>query len=278
MSMWVYLQAIKELEEKEAKELEVRVNKIKNSTETTEKRISDFPEIHAYFKNNFPKVDLSGIPIYMTSPRVMDRNGFKSAAGCYIDAFKSIFVKNSIRIKSSSNEGKFAIALHKLTSCAIDPEDVVMHELMHALSAKVRSGAGVRFRNSEEEFVYTNCVDFYRSKGRSDEEIIKSSFLPFCIHDVMSDKDIMIQLWNQIGVKLPKPEEYTEDEYYKRITKIYNNNASAIADLIVSVAKERSLKMIDSYNKYGRYQVHTNVSPDDDPQLRMDTIDMDCEL
>jgi len=277
MSWASYLQAIKELQQQEIKELEKRVNRIKSSVETTEKRIDDFPEIHAYLQKHFPKINLGDIPIYMTSPRVMDRNGFEDAGGCYINYFKAIFVKNRIRVKDSGG-GRFAAALYKKTSCAIDPEDVVMHELMHALSARVRSGAGARFRNNEEEFVYTNCVDFYRSKGRSDEEIIKTSFLPFCIQDAMSDKDVMLGFWSQLGIEFPVRKDYTKVDYEKKVQRLFDNNASFMATAIFDAAMERSFKMIDLHNKYGRQQIHTNTSPDFDPELRMDTIDMDCDL
>jgi len=274
----MYLQAVKNLQRQGIKELESRVEKIKSSVETELKSISDYPEIHAYFKEKFNKIDLSDIPIYSTSPRVMNRNGFKDAGGCYIDYVQSIFVKNRISIKNNGNSGRFATALYKLTSCTIDPEDVIIHELFHALSAKVRSGAGARFRNNEEEFVYTNCVDFYRSKGRSDEDIVKTSFLPFCIQDVMSDKKTMYKFWNEIGIDFPSPNNYSKSDYKKKVQRLFDNNASFMASAIVNAAKERAFTMIDLYNNYGHQQVHTNISPDDNPQLRMDTIDMDCDL
>jgi len=276
MSPWAY-QTIKKMQQEELKELESRVKKIIDSAETTTKEISDFSEIDSYLQENFSKVDLSDISIYLSAARVMNRNGFEDAAGCYIDCFKSIFVKKRIKM-CSAGKGRFYTEIYRLMDCTIDTEDVVMHELMHAISVKVRSGGGARFVNNEEEFVYTNCVDFYRRKGKSDEEIVKTSFLPFCLHDVMSDKKIIRALCKEAGSTIPNPKVYSRSVYKRKIDSIFNSHAKFLASRIVEKAKARSYKMIELHDRYGRHQLHTNVVPDFDPALRMDTIDMDCEL
>ena len=275
MSQLAYHRILEKLKQQELQNVKSCINKVISSSETIEKSIKDFPKIDLYFRKYFSKIDLSDIRIYLTAPRVMDRNGFEECGGCYIDYFKIILVKNRIVNKLSGRE-LFQKELNKLVVSSVDPDDVVVHELMHAVSHIVRSGAGTQFRNAEEEFVYTNCIDFYHSRGAADKDIVQGILLPFFLLDVLTDREVMLKFWGELNVILPDENDYAKLEFQKKMQRLFNKHALFLATSIVNVAKERAFRMIDLYNKYGRQQVHTNVAPDEDPALRMDTIDMDC--
>jgi len=268
-------------------EVQARVSKIVSHNTTVKKNIENWPEVFTFLNNTFPNVGISDVPIYLATPSVMNRNGFSECHGVFIHFLNTILVKNKIIIDKKP-KGAFERELQKLCSGELQVEDIVVHELVHAVSGKVRGvgglrykwyehGIGLKYLKSEEEFAYTTCVDFYKQKGMKDKDIY-SLFLPYCIQDVMGDKKQMDEVCVKNGVKYPSKKGCTQAQYRSKIIKVFNNNANNFAKHIVESAKGQADSMIDTYNKYGRKVIHSNVAPDQDVGMRMATIDMDCDF
>lgn len=280
MTTWIiYQEKLKNRQKKHLqkiqKETEYQVNRIIKSVDTEKKTILDFKNVHQYLKKEFPDIDLSNIPIYITSSRVMNRVGLGYAGGCYIDFLKVIIVQRNLR-KRSTSEDKFHRLIGKETKMKIEIDDILVHECLHAISSQLRSGSGVQFRFGEEEFVYTNCIDYYKEKGMTEEEIAQNVFLPFCLNDVLIDHKFMSKCCD--SVSFPKPEDYSEKEYEKAIKKIYNKYANSLVPIIIKESRNRAMRMIDLYNKYGQTCVHTKSFVKSDPGMRACSLDMDWDF
>jgi len=259
----------------EVAQITENVQKVIKSKITSTKSVSDYPSIKSYLEIAFQGVDLSDVKIYLTSPGVMLRYGFERCAGCYIPHLNIILVKDKIKMGGNKvPQTLFNKLIQKEVAVEVDPEDVIVHELIHSISYKIGRSGNRKFVFGEEEFVYTNCVDFYRSKGMTNEEIICGTFLPFCVNDVMQDFRQMGKIWGSIGDEMPDANKINKAAMEKRVEQ----NAHSLSRKIIVVAKERAHTMIDLYEKHGRQRVHTNTAPNDDVSLRMKAIDMDCDF
>ena len=220
------------------------VNKVIDHKNTVRKYLSDFPVIDKYIKERFGDIDLSDIQIYMSSGKVIDKAGFEGIGGCYVDMMKTILVKDKIEdIKATD---KFSSVMQDVCKLTATMEDILVHELIHAVSAKIGRALS-KYRHTEEEFVYTNCIDFYRQKGMSDEDIVNNNFLPFCIADVYASKKEMQQVFKTIGVTFSEVRGMSDFEY----KNLLNKNAEKIAPVIKDLAQKKAYKMIELYTKNG---------------------------
>jgi hypothetical protein len=243
-------------------------DKIIKHAKTVKKSAADWPNILSYISNKFPNVDITNVPIYVTHPSVMSRYKIH-ASGCYIIDLDAILVRNKVGTGNDQAKTAFDKLVNKQIGTDSNVEDVVVHELLHAVSYRTR---GIKFRNAEEEFVYTNCVPFYKSKGMTDQDIINTIIIPFCFNDVMDDSDFVHKTWNGVGVNI--------DEYTTKLVrvKVYNKYAEQIVPIFVKEANTRAQNMIDLYYKYGQDMAHCNVKPKDGLDTHFDTIDMDADL
>ena len=259
------------------------VNKIINHPDTVKKSIADWPNVYQFIKGQFPSIDVSDLPVYQVSVPVMSRYGFDECGGCYIDDMKLILLKDKIEIHKKP-KGKFAQKMHTMLNENIDPEDIVVHELLHAISFKTRSLSaaslrwyespygGIKYRSSEEEFVYTNCMPFYRSKGISDDQVIKSIFMPFCIFELTSDKDFISKIFEQLNMQMPQDD--------KEFSRVINKHADTIISCIIEESHKRAQHMIDLYDKYGCKSIPAMDKNliDDNIVSRLDYLDMEDDF
>jgi len=248
-------------------------NKVARITQhplTVERDITDYPEIHAYIESRFPKVDVSDIVIYVADPGVIDKAGWKDIGGCYIDLLKVILVKNKITDKKV--RGKFKKMVQDLCAMKVDVEDVVVHELIHAVSHRINR-ASSKYSHMEEEFVYTNCIDFYKQKGMTEEDIVNNNFLPFCLYDVYGSAEDLSPVFAAVGSSLATVREMSKQSY----SSFLNKHAETIVPMIKEIAQKRAYHMIDLYHKYGADMHMTDAStPAEDPaSLRFSALDLD---
>ncbi len=225
-------------------EVEERANKVVKHATTAKKSIVDFPLISSYIIQKFPEVDVSHIPIYVSHSSVMDRQKFKGVGGCFIPHMEIILVRSSIHCHVKATN-KFDRLMQEATNAKIDMEDVLVHELIHAVS-HVANRDGRSFKNNEEEFVYTNCVDFYRQKGISNERIVEDNFLPFCVENVYADTSLMRSVYYRCGIVGAEGCSVTD------FNKMLSKRASHLVPQIVLLAKNMGFQMIELYEKYGR--------------------------
>ncbi len=231
----------------------------------------DFPKIDQYLRGKFPEVDISDVDVYATSPQVFNR-AWKGMGGCYIDMLKSIFVKDDHEDQTKGKQDKFQKLMGGWCKMSVDIEDVLVHELIHAVSHKI-GRASSKYRHMEEEFVYTNCIDFYHDKGMTDDEIVDNNFLPFCVHDVYSSRSDLNKMFFKIDTSLSDVQGMTNGEYKKFLSK----HAEILVPAIVIRARERAHHMIEVYHKYGAdmYRTAPINSQEDKTSLRFSSLDLD---
>ena len=125
----------------------------------------------------------------------------------------------------------------------------------------------------EEEFVYTNCIDFYKQKGISEADIVNNNFLPFCLHDVYESPEDLGPVFKVVGSSLSEVRELSQRQY----SAFLNKHAETIVPMIKEIAQKKSHHMIELYHKYGAEMYITNATkPVDDPaSLRFSALDLD---
>lgn len=227
---------------KAKEELKLSFQRIVEHEETVKKTISDFPDIHKYLSCKFPTIGLLDVPIYVALSSVVDDN-IGGAGGCFHRNLNSIIVKNEIKSTATSNFDK---VVQKICPLDASVEDVVVHELIHAVSFRMGRSSS-KYRHMEEEFVYTNCIDFYKQKGMSNKDIVINNFFPFCFHDVCLSRADMRTIIPYAGVSFKSTCLMSTKEY----KGFLNTYADIIVPLIKEEAKKRALHMIELYYEFG---------------------------
>lgn len=238
---------------------------------TEEKELSDFPAVSSYLSSRFPEVDLSVIKLYLSPPRVMERCGWRDIGGCYIPGMRTILVKSEIGHHCKA-KGKFQEMMRDSCSLNTDVEDVVVHEMIHAISDLVGRSSS-KYSHMEEEFVYTNCIDFYRKKGMSTDDIVNNNFLPFCLHDVFDSIKDMTEVFAEAGQTVDEIRRMSKEEYQRFL----NKKAEIIIPLIKNKAQVKARRMIELYNKYGK-EIYTTSLPkpvEDESAMRFSSLDLE---
>jgi uncharacterized protein Yka (UPF0111/DUF47 family) len=189
-------------------------------------------------------------------------NHFKYIGGCYIPHLRTILIRDNPNILSSKEQtNKFDQLISKYRA-SVDVDDVLVHELLHAVSAKM-GRASRRFEHMEEEFVYTNCIDFYKQKGMTEDDIVNKNFLPFCMQDVFSVSREFKKVLSCIG-DTSKFYNGTTNE----VESFLSDNAEQLVKEIVKRAKELGQQMINLYNGN-----RNKVEMVDNTELRFSNLD-----
>jgi hypothetical protein len=205
-----------------------------------------------YVNEKFPAADLSQVKIYRTSNAAMKAAGLDNMGGCYVDLLKVIFVLDEKSLnKQGTANGKFDRLLMKETWTPLKMVDILIHEVLHAVSSAI-GRATQRYTNAEEEFVYTHCVDFYKQEGMANDDIIRTHFLQFCLADVLSSKEELAAIFTKL--KSAKNLRYVpwERDYDKyQYEDFLNRHAEYLVPQIVQAATDKANTMIECYHKYG---------------------------
>lgn len=246
------------------------VSRIINHAQTEQKQLSNYPKVQKYLNERFPEVNLTDVKLYLVAREALD---YQSAniGGCYIKNMRIIFIKNNMR-SSPQKRDKFEKIMRQHSRAKLLREDVLVHEYIHAVSDKIGRACN-KHQHMEEEFVYTNCIDFYRERGMSDDDIVKNNFLPFCVNDVLSSRNNMIQIFSELDISMADLVDLTEQEY----KQLFNDHAEELVSKIVKKATGKATKMIELYNKFGRdmYKVSANKPVGNASALRFSSLELE---
>lgn len=248
-----------------------RADRVISHSLTKEKQLTDFPAVAKYLSSKFSDVDLSLIKLYVAPPRVIERAGWKDIGGCYVRGKKVILVKSDMS-RHYKPKGKFQKMMRDVCNMKADVEDVIVHEFIHAISDIIGRSLS-KYQHMEEEFVYTNCIDFYYEKKMTDEDIVNNNFLPFCLQDIYESVKEMTSIFAEVNRTVDDIRQMTEEEY----GRFLNKNAEVLIPLIRSRAQEKAHKMIELYHKYGA-QMHKTSSAEvveDEIAMRFSSLDLD---
>lgn len=248
-----------------------RIERIISHSLTKEAQLADFPAVDKYLRLKFPDVDLSPINFYIAPPKVVEKAGWKGIGGCYIRDKKVVLVKSKINHNYKA-KGKFQRMMRDSCSMKADVEDVVVHEFIHAVSDLIGRSLS-RYQHMEEEFVYTNCIDFYYQKGMSDEDIVNNNFLPLCLQDVYESPKEMKKIFAQVNHTIDEIREMEEEEYRAFLSL----HAVELVPCIKQRAQEKAHNMIELYHKYGAqmYKTSSTEVVEDRTSMRFASLDLE---
>lgn len=235
----------------------------------TPKHISDFKDIHEYLSRKFDSVDVTDIKIYIAPSSRFAKANWSEVGGLYIPHLLTVLVKDRITIKSTVDNSIFANKMLGIQA-KVEMDDVLVHEMIHAVSHKGNRSSQA-YRNMEEIFVYTNCIEYYLSKGMTEHDIVKNVILPFCVEDVVTnnpDMNKIMQNLHKTGVKLinlsDAPMPVRQD--------FFDEHADFIVEEIRRMATEKGNFMIETYKKYGQGLSLIPSAPVNSKRLRFSCI------
>lgn len=222
-------------------EIQAIIKKMTRKQGVLTKDIDYFPEVKSYLQDKFGhlKLDLNSVIIILCPESIMDSYGFGFCGGCYIEGLNTIISRKRIQ-NLISKKSPYYEYLKTITG-KIDKEDIIVHEMIHAVSAMSKR-SNRNYRNNEEEFVYTNCVDFYKNKGMTEEYMVNNIFLPFILNDI-SDEIYETKFNNN-------------PNFFKEFNRYLRDNSKDI----VNRATERGMKMVELYRSYGSKIKLSNTS------------------
>jgi hypothetical protein len=262
MFLWQLVRGLSKVRKEQKDRIEKKIYALVNHADTVRRTVKDFKNVHQYLSSKFPQIDVTDVPIYVVSSGPMNNAGFKGVGGFFIHHLNVIVVRK--RISSCGRaKGTFEKIMQEYSRAHIDREDVVVHELIHAISAKINRSSR-HYSHMEEEFVYTNCVDFYKNKGMTEADIEHKNFLPFCINDVYQDKNFLSK---QCSIPLSDLSDTQELNDY------FDEHAEYIVLKIIEKAKEKARRMMDLYDEYNGGIPCVSVSPEVNDDIRLSTLD-----
>lgn len=255
---------------------------LETDPETKKKTIKDYPKVYNYVNEKY-KIDISDVPIYYFQSSLIEKNkkscGLNNAAGFFVKFLNSIYIKSRIekhkKTKSKSKSKTFNGQLETL-SVSVEEEDVVVHECLHAVSAKLKRKMN-QYKNSEEAFVYTGSVDFYKEKGYTEEYIIDNIFLPFCVSDILQFRFKMVidKLIKESSKFIMVRDFYSPNRGEKKMA--LDKHSSEIIPIIKKEAIEMGKQMILLHDKY---KFNGTIQPEKEEvkEKRFSQIDFSEEL
>lgn len=248
-----------------------RVQNIILHRKTVQKSLEDFLAVNCYITDKFPEADLSDLQIYISPAYVIQKNGWPQIGGCYVRDMKVILVKDKIK-KKSGKKGKFDKLMAEQCSLDVDVEDVVVHEVIHAVSHAINR-ASCKFQHMEEEFVYCNCIDFYKQKGMTEENIVDNNLLPFCINDIFSSRSDFQSVCKAAYLSFGDIEDADDKEFLK----FCDMHADILVPSIKKKAQEKGHRMIELYQQYGSKMNMVSEAPvvEDPSSVRFSSLEID---
>ena len=194
---------------------------------------SDFPDAYDYVDNLFPTANVKEVDIYKVMARDLERLGYGGVEGFY-DRVSKIVVISTARHSPPSVNRQYHV------EAKITRDEVIVHELCHYCYGDI--GQRSISREMVEEFAYGWSVGYLKTKGYSDDYIIKYNFLPHLIGVAYNDatKNILAQ----IGVGVKQYNAYTPYKK-KEFAKIYGKKVFLRAK---ELAMEIGHKIIEIYS------------------------------
>jgi len=213
---------------------------------------NDLINAYKYVKSKYPGLNFSKIVALSVPWKLMsDYADLDKCGGCYIPARKAIFIKKGRPPKECQNKLFQNFAKYSI-DCSDD--DIFVHELFHAASHLMQRSTR-KFIHMEEEFVYTNTIDWFRDKGFSKEDIVNKNFLPFAMQDVLKEgvNDIIIKIAKDKNISVSQEQlsdckfkENFAETHIKQFMKSVINRSREKALTIIRLFDEKQ-KQINSY-------------------------------
>tara|TARA_Y100000310_G_scaffold57488_2_gene52709 strand:+ start:40104 stop:40901 length:798 start_codon:yes stop_codon:yes gene_type:complete len=238
MSFIEHIEARRKYREEQKKEIKAtneKVDKIKEHWSTILINYPEHQEAFDYVDELFPHCDVKNVTVYKANRDFLAKLGFKGVGGFCHKKTKSVVLSSHSRepIVRRSRYQVFAI---------IEPDEVIVHELIHYCYFFEKNTG--RSLHLNEEFAYGYSIGYLRSKGFSDEDIIKKNFLPY-LYKTAEDRiavDIILK-----KEKMPAKNWHSLSNPLKEM--LYKKYLSDIYDRAIKASYKRGHKIIDIYTR-----------------------------
>lgn len=197
-----------------------KIQKIKKAAS----RIINYPEYHEayeYVDNLFPNVGVKDVTIYKATAAIFEKYGFGCAQGFYNTQTKNIFI-------SSIKPVDQTIPRFMRIQGKMEPDEVIVHEIIHY--CYFENNLYSNSRDLNEEFAYGWSLEYLRSKGYTDDQIIKYNFFPYLFETVYQEayKDVLLTIGTTIQ-EYRNLSENSKNRIHDRIIKKVITKAKAMA-------------------------------------------------
>ena len=206
--------------------------KIKKNASTKKILYEDYPEAFDYVGRIFPDIDVRSIDVRQASPLLLKKLGYEGIGGFFERITKTVVVSAHRLIPQ--NAGKYSV------SAKLQKDEVIVHELLHYCHHTIGSNPSV---NLKEEFAYGWSLGYLRSKGYTDEELIRDNYLPYLYNVCYKDGFFNILRQEDISV------EKLRDSSQLRKERILNPLKNKIHKEVTRLAMEKGKNIIKIYEK-----------------------------
>jgi hypothetical protein len=217
-------------QKKQLDEMVKNIKKLKNSVSTVQVKYPQYKESYDYVDNIFPDVGVKNIVLYKTSAKTMERLGFGHAGGFY-DRMSKIIVFSTAKPKRTRQKNSVTAKLNQ--------DEVIVHELCHlCYFSQGKSSVSVGIN---EEFAYGWSIGYLRSKGYSDDDIIKDNFMPFLYQQVREKV-----FWSILSREGITKREYSLSSKYQK-QKVLRKYEKSLHKETLELATEKGHQIIKIY-------------------------------
>jgi len=198
--------------------------KIKSSLNTVEIKYPEYKEAFDYVDKLFPGSKVKNVSLYKVSPKYLESLGYGGAGGFYCKNSKAIVISSYTPVVKNKYHSKYNFSIR----AKITKDEVIVHELCHYCFVEEGSISGSREIN--EEFAYGWSIGYLRSKGHSDDFIIKKNFFPFLV-EIKSKQalEYVLKLNGITRKEYDKFSNFKRKDFFKKYGKKWHEKRKELA-------------------------------------------------
>ena len=227
------------------------VKKIKSHYSTKEIFYPEYKEAYDYIDELFPGKKIKNVSIFITNRKYLDQLGYSAVRGFFNRIEKVVVLPNTEDIKSTEKNSVWSSVVAKTTQ-----DETIVHELLHYVSSMLPRPP--TSNDMEEEFAYGYSVGYLKKKGYTDEEIIKNTFMPYLVSNLVDKKKIIREFLVKDGMSLDEFKMLSDKKQDDIIAKL--SQRKDVYERIIKEANIKGQKIIDIYSKKKNYKKDDSIS------------------
>ena len=235
------------------------INKIKKHHSSKIIFYPEYKDSFDYVDKIFPKAKVKNVSILIADRKFLDSLGYSSAKGFFNRLEGTIVLPNTDKI-DNNKAWKKVVSLSK-------QDETIVHELLHFVSSTLSSPPTSML--AEEEFAYGYSINYLRSKGYSDEYIIKNIFMPYLINDAIDKSKIARIALVKYGYDLKKFAMLSDNKQDEVLNELVDKED--VYSMIVDEAEKKGKELVDIYT---RKIIHTHEEYNDIEKTKYDLLDI----
>lgn len=239
------------------------IERIKKSPNTKVIKYEDYKKAFDYVDSLFPSSRVKEAVLYSVDFKLLEFLGYGGAGGFYDRLFKIIVISSYI----PRNPYKSYYTYEYDPKAEASRDEVIVHELCHY--CYVEEGGIADSRMINEEFAYGWSTGYLKSKGYTDDFIIKKNFFPYLVDE--KSQEALKWVISQAGVTESQYNHYSDyrkKEFFMKYGKKWDQKRKEMAykwgkEIIEVYEKRRNGEPLSNSNNLISY-----------PENRFDLLDI----